>query len=290
MPLAAGFLWLVVLWLCLYQVIPDADGATGLAAEIYRIVGAFGAAALAAAVSFVAYLIGILAAPATAALTRWFLSLIPSLDKLSPSTLDEARRLAARTAVRAFEAGVGLDLIEDTRSAEYLDTDFSWLQIRADLELKRPQLLDQFHREMSDTLMRQLDADIPLVATRLLAENRETFDRYDRADAEAAFRFSIWLPLLVISGLVPFRAGWSWWGYALSIVMGLAVAALLIYDGNRKQVQARDAIYQAVFAQVGAKDVGVMFPSITNLEAEIKVAEERADATTAYFDTPPRSA
>ena len=33
-PLATGFLWLVLHWLALYQIIPNKDEATGLAAEI----------------------------------------------------------------------------------------------------------------------------------------------------------------------------------------------------------------------------------------------------------------
>lgn len=252
-PLAAGFLWLLVLWQMFYQIIPTEKLAVGLVAEIYRLTSAFGPAALTAGISFVAYLIGILVAPAS---TRFgekvarAILLDPSPHSTEPvsiSTYEQAMQLAQATSARAERAGVELSIEGD---------------VIMPMRNFRP-------LRGSAALLALMQEEIPLVATRLLAHNRELFDRYDRADAEAAFRFVIFLPLLITSILIPLRLGLPWWGYLISISAGLTIAVLLLIDGYRKQVESNDAVYQAVF--IGE----VSFPSIENVNARIQEAQVR---------------
>ena len=273
-PLSAGFMWLVVLWLIFYQAIPTQDEASGLAAEVYAVMGAFGPAALTAAVSFIAYLIGILIAPLTTNVVRliyeelWKAAALTDVGRpVSFSTFVEAKDLAATTARETFEA--------DLEPIGFLPTseDMTLWEMQPEEERKRRKsaaMADHFQRGMSD--------DIPLVATRLLAHNRELFDRYDRAHAEASFRFTITVPLIVVSVLVPLRVGLPWWGYLISIATGALVSALLIWDGGRKLRESNDAIYQAVFVEE------VQFPSIETAQARIKDRRDRSRAIQEEWD------
>jgi hypothetical protein len=123
-------------------------------------------------------------------------------------------------------------------------------------------------RSIARALSERMDGEIALVATRLLADSRDLFDRYDRAEAEAAFRFSIALPLVAISALVPWRLELEWWGYGLCAGTGVAVAAVLLIEGARKQMESNDAIFQAVFSKKAD------FPSIETAHAAIAQSRE----------------
>lgn len=112
-------------------------------------------------------------------------------------------------------------------------------------------------------------SEIPLVATRLLADNRDLFDRFDRADSEASFRLVIALPVLLIVPLLAWRLQLEAWGCAICAAIALLIAILLLVDGGRKRTESNDAIYQAVF--VGK----VEFPAIEATLSVVKDEEER---------------
>jgi len=60
-----------------------------------------------------------------------------------------------------------------------------------------------------------LFAEIPVLAVRLHAENKDLFDDYDRALAEAAFRISIMPPIVLILFSIPFQPAVSaFWAVA----------------------------------------------------------------------------
>jgi hypothetical protein len=59
-PLAAGYLWLVTAWIALASRIPTPETASGVLKDIYRLGQAVGKPGVIAAVTFVAYIIGIL--------------------------------------------------------------------------------------------------------------------------------------------------------------------------------------------------------------------------------------
>jgi hypothetical protein len=258
-PLATGFLWLVVLWLIFYQVIPSRAEATGIAAEAYRVVGAFGPAALAAAASFVAYLIGILVAPASETVVRALASRRMAVLQVSRSTDEEAFALARKTIEQALSADLNLsDLGAEWRRAYRENrppTDWADPESGGVGESSLPSALVQIS-------VRRMQAEVSQVATRLLADDRQQlFDRYDRAAAEAAFRFSISIPLVVVSCLIPVRIGSLWWGYVVSIGIGICVAVVLAVDGRRKYIASNDAIFQAVFVVPG-----LHFPTLENIQ------------------------
>ncbi|WP_163632324.1 hypothetical protein [Microbacterium sp. B35-04] len=300
-PLAAGFLWLVVLWLCVYPAIPTQLEASGLIAQIYRLFGAFGSAALITVVTFVAYLVGILVVRPTSSVVQLAVKSIQRVSgrrtrsmrdraygetaellergrrigppPLSPSSQVEAEQLATVVATEMFEARVAFPPVAgETSESQYFREQLAEL-------MEKPRDSDRFASPMPQDVVavaslevqNRMLRDIPLVATRLLADNRDLFDRYDRADSEADFRFAIALPVLVVSALVPWRMDLEWWGFFACVAVGLGVCGLLMLDGARKRIESNDAIYQAVFVDQAN------FPSVSTVRTAIeqKQAEER---------------
>lgn len=269
-PLASGFLWLVVVWLLAHQWIPTKDEADGLAAEVYTVFGAFGSAALIAVTSFVAYIVGILIARPTSWIVVTFAELItPRSSTIGPSLLAgrtprfisrateaEALQLAERMSDEMISAGLGAG---SASSADIYEELFSNDERRLGTTQSRSASVAQIYEAMR--------REIPLVATRLLANNRELFDRYDRADAEASFRFAIAIPIFAIACIGSITLGLPWWGICISTLAGLAVAGLIAADGSRKRREANDAIFQAVFVNE------VQFPAIDAIREQIEVVQ-----------------
>ena len=57
-PLAAGYLWLIGLWLLLVDAVPSRSKATGVVAHVYTLTHDLGHGVVLAAISFAAYLVG----------------------------------------------------------------------------------------------------------------------------------------------------------------------------------------------------------------------------------------
>jgi|SRR5215216_1143375 len=64
-PLAAGYLWLIALWLLVRDNVSNPQQATGLIADIYEMTQAAGRVAVGVALTFLAFLIGTIAGPLT---------------------------------------------------------------------------------------------------------------------------------------------------------------------------------------------------------------------------------
>ncbi|GAB2447599.1 hypothetical protein HD599_001633 [Conyzicola lurida] len=270
-PLATGFLWLVVVWLATYPVIPTLDEASGLAEEVYRILGALGPAALVAVLSFVAYIIGVLLVRPGTAIVQFLLRVVPTSGRrLSMASSIESRQLARKVALNMVRAGVSLPP-ELSEMQPYVER----RGMREESDLSENELVSR----IAATLTTQMYMEISLVATRLLADSRDLFDRYDRAEAEAAFRFGVALPLVAISALLPWRLDLDGWGFAVIIAVGFLVAGALILEGTRKQIESNDAIFQAVFSDKAD------FPSIeaarTDIAQALALEQQRAEERTA---------
>lgn len=91
-PLAAGYLWIAFLWLILRTRIPRAAEADGLIGGIYEISSAAGRPAVLAALSFLAYVTGVL----SAAVSGFLLALISQSTTTASIRVSEVRRRAAR--------------------------------------------------------------------------------------------------------------------------------------------------------------------------------------------------
>jgi hypothetical protein len=266
-PLATGFLWLVVVWLATYPVIPTLDEAEGLTKEVYRILGALGPAALVATLSFIAYIVGILLVRPGSAIAQFLIRVVPASGRrLSMASRIESRQLALKVASNMVRAGVSLP-----RELDEMQPYVERRGMSDDSDLSEDELVSR----IAATLTGQMYREISLVATRLLADSRDLFDRYDRAEAEAAFRFGVALPLVAISALLPWRLELDGWGFAGFVTVGLLVAGGLLLEGTRKQIESNDAIFQAVFSNKAD------FPSIeaarTDVAQALALEKQRAE-------------
>lgn len=248
-PLASGFLWLVVIWLFVYPMIPTKDAARGFGAEVYELFEALGGAALLAAVTFVAYILGIVFGKLSF-LTRFVAGRLTSSKRaLSRASEIQASERAAKLVGQLHEKGIPLELISNL--LENSDTTEEAAQALATLEKDMSQeLRAQIAESDVQKLTDRMFGEIPLVAARLLAKNKDLFDRYDRADAEANFRYAVIIPMLLIVLLVVIRtnllAGIPWLAVFI-IVSTLVFAFLIARDAYLKERESNDAIYQAVF-------------------------------------------
>lgn len=262
-PLATGFLWLAIVWLVVYPILPTKDEAVGLASAAYTIFGALGPAAFVAAVTFAAYLIGILLARPGTMVARAALGWRGWHRPLSAPSEVESRQIAVRVALDMVEVGARLPRMGNSHDL----VRFTSARGRSGIDASSDEALKESH-DIADELVDSMRREVPLVATRLLADNRDLFDRYDRAEAESAFRLSVVLPLVVLSLLVPIRFGFEWWVCLLFVFTGLVIAFILVFEGSRKETESNDAIYQAVFA--GKAE----FPSVETARAAISQTKE----------------
>ena len=264
-PLSAGFMWLAVLWLAFYPFLPSRSEATGLLAEVYRLLGYFGLAGLTATLTFVAYLLGILVVMVVSLLIGERLL----LDQVSRSTRAEANNLVAEAGER-----YAIELARYDREVE---------QLKKREGTGRPSLAAPDPGRV-EQLTGNISREIPLMGVRLLSENRDLYDVYDRADAEAKFRFHIALPVLTIGILLPIRLGAAGWLYPIIIGVSVILVLLLIADGLRKTRASNEAVWQAVF--IGA----VSIPSLDELRRETKLIRDFNDKPTLERSAFPRVA
>jgi len=210
-PLAAGSLWIVVLWLSLREVIPSRGNAVGLVADVYNLIEQFGFPALIAVLAFCAYVLGVLLSALTNALLA----------------------VAQRTYINLFSERRDVQqLIEDAVT-------------RAQ---KRKSTADEINVAMAKkTVGKSALEDERLLAIRLRSISSGVFDDYDRARGEAEFRFAIALPLIgvgiALTCTTPDKS--AWW----AIGGAAAGVALLLYGAVRLR-QSDEILYHALATEV----------------------------------------
>jgi hypothetical protein len=81
--------------------------------------------------------------------------------------------------------------------------------------------------------------ELPDLATRLLIERPEVFDRYDRLLAEASIRINMFPPVVALVATLGLSAHWLWW-------LGLIVCAALLYQGFVQRSRALAVVLDSV--------------------------------------------
>ena len=285
-PLAAGYAWLLAVWIVQGRIIVEAvETSPGL--EGIRSLGAIiGSATILTVASFAAYLIG---------------SIIPALSPTPGERFEEwlaadlAKALPARLAHRrrSNERGFGgpsLQVAIRDRLAPAVDSDgymaaFNTSALPADSlksiigEIMDHQFFDndpeyaaspvERRREIvkyrfSDTLLnealRSVAREREILATRLQVERATLWDQYDRIQSEVELRLSLVLPLIATS--LALAVAWSPWA-----LFGLLVPMGTYGDALKRRRAATEILVQAVIAGL------VSSPTIESL---LGVASENA--------------
>ncbi|MFE5409969.1 hypothetical protein [Microbacterium sp. NPDC056569] len=280
-PLATGFLWLTFLWLALARYIPDPSSATGLLHELNRAFLVLGSAALIAAASFIAYIIGVMTTFRARSLFRasgyiWptVLALYPKeiLDRLVPGARQHFPEMWKRVGVAlspssgsALEAKVRAELNELARRGVMPDQVIEIapaLAVSWDIHRQRRGIEDSSAASFWEWIgephslqlvSRDVVSDFEQNARSLRKASAEDYDEFDRLQAEAEFRISIALPLCAILAAcltyVQFGELESW---VSALIIPLAVFAIIflffgfVARSMQKFGEANDILVDAI--------------------------------------------
>lgn len=273
-PLITGYLWLVIVWTLIGMPIPSKDETTGAMGLINWLTGYTSSATILAVLSFLAYVIGILVTVdvkfATRLVSRFGFTLERQMndkDRLKWKRLPHRDNVSYRRSLANESGSTLLKLLWDAFSrvetnnvpwqtvhSEYKlpvidDHEIDVLKQELDNndnELQRRLRKDAL-RALSPTLSREMDDEIPVLATKLQEKNKDLFDSYDRDRSEAEFRLSIAPPVAVLSVLV-FILGLSG-SLILGItvaVFGLSASVVLLRKGWLKVLDSTSVVVTAL--------------------------------------------
>lgn len=239
-PLAVGYLWLVTLWLLFHEWVPlTAESAPeGPVQSMYQLGTLSGATVVLAAISLVAYLLGVVVS-----VVRLPWNVMPAL--LARESVGVALVVERRLLVRAQNRL--LRLLLRRRSSQGL-IEVLRRPVADRYSAAYPQVLDpddaapQFSWRTSSSVydvMFVVAGELPDVAIRLQAKNRDLWDSFDRAKAESEFRSSIAFALAPLS--VVLMVNWTIYA-GLLLIFG----SVLLMMGAAKAVEATSTLVQAI--------------------------------------------
>lgn len=265
-PLSSGLLLVAASWILLGQFVPTREQATGLVEQTYVLMQALGAPALLASLTFVSYVLGILAVYITA--NYWPLNRLMHTGDIQASayartdtyvrtevqmrhlTMDQAR--AVQTSLRAGTPRS----YDDEMFERYEGNEFG---SRYDGDPQRA--IEAIYGNLRAAVLN----DIPSTAVRLQATHKDLYDTYDRIDAEAQFRYAIALPMPICVLALGLRlSDLTWLLMVPAALLAIAIGYLLIKSARSKRLESSDALMQAVF-------VGIVTPqAIETAKAAVK--------------------
>ncbi|MCQ1957876.1 hypothetical protein NNX39_15380 [Arthrobacter sp. zg-Y826] len=273
-PLITGYLWLVIIWVGFGMPIPSKAENTGAMGMINWLTGYTSSATILAVLSFTAYVIGILLIVdvkiATRLVSRFGFTFqrqlnengkkkwvrLPHRDNMSyrRSLANESGSTLLKLLWEAFtrveEKNVpwstihkGYHLPEiDEAEYEELRQEAAGDRAEVDRQIRKNAL-----RTLSPTLSREMDNEIPVLATKLQEKNKDLFDSYDRDRSEAEFRLSIAPPIAVLSAQL-FLLGIAGNGIlgSLFAATGLAMSIVLLRKGWLKVLDSTSVVVTAL--------------------------------------------
>jgi hypothetical protein len=250
-PLAAGYLWVVVLWLLLHDYVPkSATEAQGAVGSLYQLGSLVGGSAGLAAVSFIAYLLGLILAIFTERLGTLIKAKISREHAPSP----DARK---QSQLGRFVDTALFDFEQDYPRF----TVYDYVDVFGQMPGRTVHREEKSRDEVRQTFLEFVIDEYPAIAIRLQAKNRDLWDTYDRHTAEAEFRLGIAPPLVLASVTLAFQAS-PWW------LCLLVVPAALVWLAWREFKQANLTLTQAITLKI------VEPPALERLR-EIAVLKER---------------
>lgn len=274
-PLATGYLWLLALWFLLHDVLPKTvETASGPIKALFELGAWLGSAAVLAAISFAAYLIGCLVTTNSSGYvvvplvsraiselhlsrSEWLRSnLYTGVTGRQPARLAGQLELVVRGRIESVEARLptlGTTSVDSSkRVAEFH---------RGVLFATRGERLHPAHDVSDERLFlayfQQVFQDFPAVGVQLQAKNRDLWDTYDRHSAESQFRRAIALPILVIVVLIAIQVSPFW-------LLLLVIPIYLPILGIRQALKAESVLVQAITLRM------VEPPVLERLEEHIK--------------------
>ncbi len=264
-PLAAGYLWLLAIWLLLAEHVPERSEATGHVLSLYRLDDVFTAVGLGVALSFVAYVLGVLSQGTVGGwLSRsggglWVYWGWRKRDQLTDQLGSMGHWVAfgriSQRAARSLLRGTATRL---SRLSDNLPSDRKLGKLLAEVsadvggaqsEVPIPREWPDDPRDVLSIQLLSLSVlqESQDIASRLIGKERELYTAQDRLESEAEFREAIVVPLLALTMIaavaVESHDGW----FPLVFLGGLSLAILIWGQAGASRRERNDLLIDAWF-------------------------------------------
>ena len=253
-PLAAGYLWLFLLWLVWGDSVPSRDEAEGALGRVYDLEPLYKSIGVVAVLSVLAYIVGSLANVAASFAARAALNLIEKFRRRLPS-YRRTHKSGVKPWMSRFELNLLLSDVGKTELREW-----AWRRMikeylgfwappgtRSELEVAAfsARLVRNVPQEIDDLgmfLVNRVVEDLEVLKRRLLVADPTLFNQVDRLESEGAFRLALATPLAALS---------LWLAATESAVYAVAllVVAAVVSHGWALQRQGRDFLVSALRAR-----------------------------------------
>ncbi len=250
-PLAVGYLWLLGLWLIFAQELPTSDPKTiGPVHSVFEAETFLGSGTVLAALSFLAYLLGIMI------LWRldWniFIVMYPELSQSPLRTrnflitklftpLSRPLLLFHRPKCHALQGQLVLILARKLRTVPEEHRNEATLLVTE--QIRTPARTNTFTTWTHDSedihTAAVLGGQLPEVSIQLQAANRDLWDAFDRARAESEFRSAIVWPIIPVICVAALHLSPWWW-------LLITIPVLLLFLAMGESVQATSTLVQAM--------------------------------------------
>ncbi len=241
-PLAAGYIWLLILWLWFADTLPSEETATGVFATLYRLGNLVSSLGIVAALSFVAYIVGALSGSVSSGLLSASKRVLQYRHFLIRAPMEYARFLnrVARNIMGNLTEHHRRAYLNQLEEESLLEEELRWILFYGDPRQPPEQPRGGHARRLLRIGGRKTTArglvhqrnflfprDRDVLRTRLMARHETLYGEFDRYQSEAEFRSAIAVPLGVLIVSMAFLAHAIWLSF-LAAVVGLWVQAIRI--------------------------------------------------------------
>lgn len=258
-PLITGYLWLTSAWILFGMPVPTGAETTGVLGSLNALTKFLSPAVSVIVLSFVAYVLGVLASPDSERFLRpgriivYIIELLATLLAKSWFRFILTPRMISRLAKESGSSNPSL-----SHSSEAALHGFVVTQIAKNRSSKdfRPLLgkydcgdsLDSgFEKNLAQVLHIDVVEEALDPSAALLAADEKLYNNFDRTRSESEFRFCIMLPLLAIALASAWGVRETSWILSVGIILfGLLVSAGLVVRGWFKLHEATDIAVAAI--------------------------------------------
>lgn len=256
-PLAAGYLWMLLLWIYLQ---PDLSirPVNDIAGSIYDLGKSAGPIWIGLAVSVAAYLIGSVSQ-----------IMSPALGSSIKKTWDRFEKLTNRIRSKKCFGWVPLMPVSKPTSPLYRYWEDAVAGVRHH-NRDNPDIADNaasYVEFLADEASPKIERDVSLPATLLLAKETLLFTEVDRLNAERSFRLAIVPPLTGLTVFASINVS-AWW------LLILIPVVVLLLQSHVKLLEYRYLMYGAIERGIIASDSVDMFRELGKIEPR-NVNEDR---------------